>query len=400
MSNFKDQGWMQGFPPAPGRMIRFEDLPNLVYPAHKWVFSHWRELVPTANVWRGAGPARRLLPGLKTLDNTSFQVPGGETILLDEVIRRTDTDGLIVMHDGKILFERYHGPLTPQTTHRCFSVTKSFVGLLAAGLAHQGLLDTGKTVPEFLPELAGSGWASATVRQVMDMTTAIDFNEDYEDPNSDVIPSRTATGSYPPPSGYQGPRSIVEFLPTLGADAAHGRVFKYVTPNTEVLGWIIQRLTGKPIASLISEHIWQHLGAEEDACIALDSAGLAASGGGLCTTLRDLARFGELVRNRGRVDGEQVLPAQVFDELHRGADRTAFAHAGYTVFDGWSYRGQWWISHDEYDSIRALGVHGQQLYVAPKSGLVIARFGSQKLAVDEDVERLLMAVYRGIAKLV
>ena len=99
-------------------------------------------------------------------------------------------------------------------------------------------------------------------------------------------------------------------------------------------------------------------------------------------------------------DGERVVQSDIFEELHCGGDRAAFAHAGFTVFDGWSYRSQWWISHDEYDSIRALGVHGQQLYVAPRAGLVIARFGSQKLAVDEQFERLLLAVHRGIAKIV
>ena len=397
MTSFEQQRWMRGFPPEANRIIRFEDMPKLEYPAHKWVFSHWRELVPTANVWRGAGPVRALPTGSKALGETRFAIPGGENISLDEAIRRTDTDGLIVLHDGKMLFEQYQGELTPQTTHRCFSVTKSFVGLLAAALAHEGVLDTGKKVPEILPELKDSGWGTATVRQVMDMTTGIAFNEDYEDPNSDVIPSRTATGSYPPPPGYRGPKSIFEFLPTLHADAPHGQSFKYVTPNTEVLGWIIQRLTGKPIATLLSERIWQHLGAEEDACIALDSTGVAASGGGLCTTLRDLARFGELVRNQGRVDSVQVIAPEIFADLHRGGDRAAFTHAGYAMFDGWSYRGQWWISHDEYNSIRALGVHGQQVYVAPKAGLVIARFGSQRLAVDETIERMLIAVYRGIA---
>ncbi|MBK8767059.1 MAG: serine hydrolase [Burkholderiaceae bacterium] len=390
--------WMQGFPPAADRIIRFEDLATLAYPAHKWVYSHWRELVPTAGVRRGNGGARPFAPASQSLANLRFEVPEHGQMSLDDVLGRTDTDGLAVLHDGRLLFEAYRGELKPQTLHRCFSVTKSFVGLLAATLVHEGVLDPARRVPSYLPELEGSGWSTATVRQVMDMTTGVVFNEDYEDPNSDVIPSRTATGSYPRPPGYRGPRSIAEFLPTLRAAGTHGEAFSYVTPNTEVLGWIIQRLTGKPMAELLSERIWQPLGAEEDACIAVDSTGMAASGGGLCTTLRDLARFGELVRQAGRIDGRQVLPAEVFEDLHRGADREAFARAGYDMFEGWSYRSQWWNSHDEHGAIRALGVHGQQVYVAPKAGLVIARFGSQRLAVDESIERLLIQVYRAIAK--
>ncbi len=116
-------------------------------------------------------------------------------------------------------------------------------------------------------------------------------------------------------------------------------------------------------------------------------------------TLRDLARLGETIRNRGRVGGEQVIAEAVIEDIARGGDREKFARAGWALFDGWSYRNQWWVSHDEFASVRALGVHGQQLYVAPRAGLVIARFGSQRIAVDETVELLLMAAFRALAKM-
>jgi CubicO group peptidase (beta-lactamase class C family) len=306
---------------------------------------------------------------------------------------------LLVLHDGQVIFERYLGELEPHVAHRCFSVTKSFVGLLAAMLENDGLLDAESAVVSHLPELRDSGWADASVRQVLDMTLNLQFDEDYDNPKSDVVPSRTAKGSLPRSPGYAGPRWICEYLPTVRSAGEHGHAFQYVTPNTDVLAWILQRLTGRSLATLLSERLWQRLGAEEDGYLALDPIGFADAGGGLCVTLRDLARLGETIRNRGRVGGEQVIAEAVIDDIARGGDREKFARAGWALFDGWSYRNQWWVSHDEFASVRALGVHGQQLYVAPGAGLVIARFGSQKTAVDEAIERLLMAAFRALAKM-
>ncbi len=398
MPDPSDTPWMKGFPPPAQRTIRFEDLATLQYPAHRWVYSHWRELVPTACVWRGVQPPRPILPAAKPLADFVFEIPEGGRCTLEDAILRTDTDGLLVLHDGRILFERYLGELKPNVAHRCFSVTKSFVGLLAAMLENDGVLDTGTAVVDHLPELAGSGWADATVRQVLDMTLSLKFDEDYENPQSDVVPFRTAKGSLPRAPGYSGPRSTYEFLPTMRASGEHGHAFQYVTPNTDVLAWILQRLTGKPLATLLSERLWQRIGAAEDGYIALDPVGIADAGGGLSVTLRDFARFGEAIRNRGRVGEEQVIAEAVVDDIARGGDREKFARAGWDLFEGWSYRNQWWVSHDEFGSVRAFGVHGQQLYLAPRAGLVIARFGSQKVAVDEPVERLLIAAFGALAK--
>ncbi|MCP5265241.1 MAG: serine hydrolase [Burkholderiaceae bacterium] len=391
--------WMHGFPPPPERQIRFEDLHALPYPAHRWLYSHYREIMPTARVWRGAGAPRTLPRAERPLGGFAFDDPDGGRCTLDEALLRTATDGLLVLHDGKLLFERYLGELQPHRTHRCFSVTKSFAGLLAATAAHEGLIDPAARVAAYLPELAESGWADATVREVMDMTSGMAFDEDYADPNGDVVRSRRANGSLPRPPGYDGPRGIYEYLATMRTCRPHGEGFHYVTPNTNVLAWILQRATETPLATLVSERLWQRIGAEEDGDFAIDPVGIADAGGGLCVTLRDLARLGEVMRNRGRVDGDQVIPAAVIDDITAGADREKFTHAGYAMFDGWSYRNQWWISHDAFGAIRCLGIYGQQLYVAPKAGLVIARFGSQEVAVDEGIEKLLMSAFAGLAQM-
>jgi CubicO group peptidase (beta-lactamase class C family) len=353
---------MQGFPPAADRIIRFEDLATLAYPAHKWVYSHWRELVPTAGVRRGNGGARPFAPASQSLANLRFEVPEHGQMSLDDVLGRTDTDGLAVLRRPAAV-RGVSGELKPQTLHRCFSVTKSFVGLLAATLVHEGVLDPARRVPSYLPELEGSGWSTATVRQVMDMTTGVVFNEDYEDPNSDVIPSRTATGSYPRPPGYRGPRSIAEFLPTLRAAGTHGEAFA-TYPNTEVLGWIIQRLTGKPMAELLSERIWQPWAPRKTPA----SPSTAPAWPRRAAACAHPARPGAIRRTgspgwqdrRARCcpprSSRTCTAALIARPRARGLRHVRGLVLSQPVVEFARWHG----------AIRALGVHGQQVYVAPR----------------------------------
>ncbi len=392
--------WRRGFPPPPEHRIRFVDLTTLPYPAHRWLYCHWREVVPSVRVWRGRGAPRPLPRAERDLGGFTFDDPAGGTCTLNEALLRSATDGLLVLHDGKVLFERYLGDLQPHLTHRCFSVTKSFVGLLAATAVHDGRIDAALPVAHYVPELADSGWGSATIRQVLDMTVNLTFEEDYEDPEGDVVRSRRAAGTLPYPAGYSGPQSLYEYLLTVAQAGPHDDSFQYVTSNTHVLAWILQRVTDTPLATLLSEKLWQPLGAEEDGDLMVDPDGIAEAGGGLSVTLRDLARVGELVRCNGVVDGEELIPKAVIQDIADGADRQKFAKAGYREFDGWSYRNQWWVSHDAFGAIRGLGIFGQQLYVAPGAGLVIARFGSQRIAVDDALEALLMSAFGSLADLV
>lgn len=388
---------MQGFPPEAPDQIRFDDLARLQYPGHRWVYSHWRELVPTATVWRGDGPITGLPSAPQDLERFEFADPAGGRCTLDRALEISATDGLLVMHDGKVLYERYFGHLSAHLPHRCFSVTKSFVGLLAGMLIHEGLLARDTRVVSLIPELRDSGWSDAIVQQVLDMTLNLTFDEDYANGEGDVVRSRLAAGTLPRPAAYSGPRSIYEYLPTIAAAGPHHGGFEYITPNTQVLSWLVQRASGKSLPTLLSERIWQRIGAQQDGYFAVDPTGIADAGGGLCVTLRDLARFGELIRNHGRIGNDQIIPAQVLEQIARGSDRDAFRHAGYAMFEGWSYHDQWWISHDVHGAIRGLGVYGQQLYVAPRAGLVIARFGSQPIAVDERVEKLLLSAWDALA---
>jgi len=376
-------GWMEGFPPPPDKTVAFADGGLWAFPRTRWAFSHMRELFPTANVSRGDGPVT-VLPRAERddLDAVAFTTMDGRPMTWGESLAANYTDGIVVLHRGVTVQERYFGALQPELAHAAMSVSKSFVGTLAAMLAHAGALDPEAGVTHYLPELAGTAYGDASVRQVMDMTIGVKYSETYADPDADIWHYVRAGGMMPRPAGYRGPDTLYAYLATLKKEGEHGRGFAYKTVNTEVLAWIVKRASGQRLATLTSDLIWSRLGAEHDAHFAVDSAGTEAGGGGLNTALRDLARFGEAMRNDGWFNGQQIVPEAVVADIRRGADPAKFGHAGYTTLPGWSYRNMWWVTHNAHGAYTARGIHGQAIWVDPTAEMVIARYGSHPLAAN------------------
>ena len=395
------RGLMMGFPPPPELRVGSEgEISGSSFPQTRWAFSHQRELKATVNVRRGAAAASILPRALRDdIDGVAFTTVEGEQTTWAQSLEAMFTDGIVVLHRGAIVYETYRGALSAELPHIAFSMSKSFVGLLAAMLAHEGKIDPAAPVARYVPELEGSAFADASVRQVMDMTVGVKYSENYTDPEAEVRTYGIAAGYGKPPQGYDGPRSIVDFLRTLKKQGEHGEAFAYKTCNTEVLAWIVQRVTGKPMAQLISERIWQKIGAEEDASIIVDPAGMAACGGGMSIALRDLARFGEMMRKGGRFNGQQIAPEAVVADIAKGAEPAHFAKAGYHTLPGWSYRAQWWVSHNDLGAYTARGIHGQVCWIAPKAELVIARFASHPVAANGNsvLDKVSLPAYAAVA---
>ncbi len=395
------RGLMLGFPPAPELRVGTEgDISGSSFPQTRWAFSHQRELKATANIRRGHGAPSALPRRLREdIDGVAFATMEGETMTWGQSVDAMFTDGIMVLHRGAVVYETYRGALAPELPHIAFSMSKSVVGLLAATLAHEGAIDVTAPAARYVPELEGTAFADATVRQVMDMTVGVKYSEVYTDPDAEVRTYGIAAGYGKPSVGYSGPRSIVDFLRTLGKQGEHGQAFAYKTCNTEVLAWIVQRVTGKPMAQLVSERIWQKIGAEEDANVIVDPAGMAACGGGMSIALRDLARFGEMMRNRGAFNGQQIVPEAVVDDIAGGARTEDFAKAGYTTMPGWSYRSQWWVSHNNLGAYTARGIHGQACWIAPKAEVVIARFASHPVAANGNsvLDKVSLPAYAAVA---
>ncbi len=393
-------GWMVGSPPPPDRIVRYDDGSFLRFPMWRWSFSHWRELVPTVNVPRGATAAAPL-PRAERDDLDAVRLtPLGGTRQMSwaETLGANYTDGIVVLHRGRIVYERYFGALTPERPHIAFSVTKSFFGIIAATLVAEGALDAAAAVRHYLPELAGSGFGDATVAQVLDMTTGLRHTEVYSDPTSDFADYARATGLGPRGPGYTGARSTYQYLATIAKAGEHGPAFTYRSINTDVVGWIIARVTQSPPHEVLRERIWSVLGAEDDAYLQVDSIGTPLVAVALNARLRDLARFGEMLRLDGASGGRQIVPASVVAELRRGGSREAFARAGYATLPGWSYHHQWWLSHNEHGAYTARGIHGQAIYVDPKAEMVIARFASHPLASNVNLDPTSLPAYHAIAR--
>jgi hypothetical protein len=388
-------GLMQGFPPPADKTIRFGDASGYRFPNTRWAFSHQRELVPTVNVSRGSGRSSSLPRAEKNLDAVAYKLADGRDMTWAGMLAATWTDGILVMHKGRVVYEKYFGALDARTPHIAFSVTKSFVGTLAAVLADLGKLDPSALATKYVPELKDGAYADATVRQVMDMTVGVKYSEVYTDPKADVWDYARAGGMLPAGPNYQGPRTFYEFLVKLQKEGEHDQAFAYKTSNAEVLAWIVKRASGKSLAALLSETVWQKIGAEEDAYFTVDSVGSESGGGGLNTTLRDLARFGEAMRLGGHFNGQQVIPAAVVADIRKGADPAKFAKAGYATLPNWSYRNMWWVSDDGAYSAR--GIHGQVIYVDPKAEMTIVRYASHPAAANAVNDPVSLPAYRALA---
>jgi CubicO group peptidase (beta-lactamase class C family) len=377
-------GWMQGSPPPLDRRIRFKDGRFLEFPQIRWALSHLRELMPTASVARGSGAARDLGGAVDSqqaeIDQLGFDSLDGQRCHWGPSLPDTYTDGIVVLHRGRVVYERYFGALKPQLPHACFSITKSYAATVAATLMYEGVLEDSRTVPYYLPEMAGSAYADASLRDLLDMQVGVAHSEVYSDPSTQFWAYARAAGFCPRPPGDSGPDGLHEYLVTLRKEGAHGQAFTYKSVNTEVLCWAMQRATGLPLPELLSQRLWSQLGCEEDGYICVDSLGVAMGGAGLAATLRDLARFGELLRCDGARERRQVIPAAVVDDIRGGADPARLAKAGYALLTGYSYRNMWWVTHNAHAAFEGRGIHGQRLYIAPLAQMVVARFASHPIA--------------------
>lgn len=394
-------GWMVGSPPPADRTVYFDDGSYFNFPAMRWTVSNFRQLMPTVDVSRGLGNPTPLPEALRDdIDSLEFMPLGGtEPMTWEDSLHANYTDGIIVLHKGDVVYERYLGVLKPNGQHGAMSVTKSFIGTLAAMLVADGTIDPEKFVSDYVPELKASAYADATVRQVMDMTTGIKFSEDYANPNAEVWQHASAGNPLPKPVGYEGPRTYYEFLETIKKQGEHGDVFAYKTANTDTLAWVIARATGMPIDDLLSERIWSKLGAEQDAYFSVDSIGTPFAGGGFNAGLRDMARFGEMILNDGYYNGQQIIPAAAIADIRKGGNLDAFAAAGYTLLEGWSYRDMWWITNNEHGAFAARGVYGQTIYIDPTAEMVLVRFASHPTAANSAMDPTSLPAYHALAKM-
>ncbi len=371
-----DLGLMAGFPPAPDKVVTHAN--QLYAPYNRWSFQHELKLNCTADVWRGDGSVAPLPAAPRDLTPVTYQNRAGQRFTFDDMVEASYTDGIVVLHKGAVIYERYLNGMQPHTLHAWASGSKSMTGVLAALLAHEGYFALDDLVTDYLPELQGSGFADATIHHLMAMTTGVGFREAETDPVSENYQYSVALGWRVKPADYDGAETCYDFLPSMTKVTEHGHRFAYLTPNTDVLAWLIKRTTGQTFADVMQARIWSKLGADRDAFWIVGPGAVETAGSGLLTTVRDMARFGQMLLQQGAFNGQQIVPTTVVAALEQGGDQAAFARgpAAGPGNQGWSYHQQWWMTHNDHNAYLALGYGGQILYIDPTAQLVVAKVSS------------------------
>ena len=398
-------GWMEGFPPTPERLITQPDTNYFSFPMLRWSVCHLREFLPTEEISRGLGapvplnylPANEFADQRQAIDALTFlPINGDQEMTWEESLYANYTDGMLIIHKGRVVYERYFGCLEEDGKHAAMSMTKSVTGLLAEIMVVEGDLDDTRLVRDLIPEIGDSAFANATVRQVMDMTTGVQYSEDYSDRNADIWLYSAAASPLPKPDDYEGPDGYWEYLQQVRPEGQHGAEFHYKTINSDMLGWIISRVSGQSVTELASERLWRRMGTEQDAYLTVDGRGVPFAGGGLTAGLRDLGRLGLLMLNEGQINGERLFPAEVVQRIRAGGDPAKFL--GFPTIPGGSYASQWWNFNNDHGAFAARGVHGQTIYIDPTAEMVLVRFASFPQAQNGLIDPTSLPAYQAVAE--
>lgn len=400
-SDPKKMGWMQGFPPPKDKVLSAIDGSFFRFPALRYSVCHMRQFMPTTVVSSASNNRYKFKVKLdQNIDSIQFLPTNGTQYLTwEKSLSLNYTDGILILHKGKIIYEKYFGELSPEGLHAAMSVSKTFTGTIGALLVEEGVLDENKTASEYIPDLGKSAFGDATIRQILDMTTGLEYSEDYSDPNAEIWAFSNAGNPFSKPISSNSPSNYYDYLITVQKEGEHGEVFGYKTVNTDVMGWIISEVTGKTIPEILSEKIWKPLGTHYDGYYQIDGAGIAFAGGGFSANMRDMAMFGEMIRMNGKLNKKQVLPIGVIEDIIEGGDKEAFRKSVYgTTLAGWSYRNMWWMTHNEHGAFAARGVHGQTIYIDPKAEMVIVRFSSHPEAKNSKIDPTSLPAFHAVAK--
>ncbi len=383
---------MHDFPPAPGCQVTLANWRTA--PFNRWSFHHVRELLPTAEIASDPRRARPFAVEPRDLGGVSMATEAGP-LDLPGFFERAEVDGFVVLFRGALIHESYFNGMDARRPHICMSVSKSLLGLMAGILVERGQLDPDAQATQYVPELAATAYKGATVRDLLDMRVGVHFPEDYTETEGLYVQYRKATGWNPLAPGEEAPdlRSFYRHL--TEREGKHRGPFRYISPNTDLLGWIVERATGARYADLMSELLWKPLGAETPAYITVDRLGAPRPAGGMCVTTRDLARVGQMIVDGGR----GVVSTDWIEDIATMGEAEAWDAGDFAGdYPGMPmhYRAQWYVVRDRGPLIMALGIHGQNLLVDRGCELVIAKHASAATPLDPAAERLTLKVFEAI----
>lgn len=379
---------MDGVPPTRDSQVSLRNYRD--YSMSKWAFRNAGAPLHVVMIPRQGGIVTLTENIDASLGDRKGLIESDASLSFDQIFEKNDTDGLVVVKGKEIVHQRYFGEFNEHAQHIWFSMTKSLVSTAFGLLVEQGKVDLADSPARYIPELKGSGFARVSIQNVLDMASAIDFKENYTDPNSEFAvryaPALSmgflpgAADADPATTKIYGVHDFVSQY--IKADAAlnPGDVFDYNSSNADVLGWLVARISGTSLQDFIQTNIWAKIGAEHDGYIAVDRAFMPVATGGMNSTTRDAARFGMLIRDRGTFNGQQVIPAKWIDaslDTTKEQQSNMLANQKYSN-DPWSaYHNMWWILDKSKGEYCAVGIHGQVIYINRAADTVMVWFSSQ-----------------------
>lgn len=297
-------------------------------------------------------------------------VHNGNTYNTAHFIDSSDTQGFLVIQDDTIVYENYWKGQQEDIQHISWSMAKSYISALFGIAIEEGhIKNIHQTVDEYLPQLKGSGYEGVKIKDVLQMSSGIKFDETYSDPQSDIQQYWV---------GFVEGDSQDEFTANMVNETTPGTYNKYVSMDTHVLGMIIVKATGKSLTDYLEEKLWKPLGTEYNAYWLVDGHGMEMALGGINATLRDYAKIGRLYLNKGNWNGKQIVPAAWFEASVSASEEHLQPESENSSDKGMGYGYQWWITDGDEGEFLAMGVFNQYIYVNPTTNTIIVKNSANK----------------------
>src|SRR5690625_2061766 len=384
------------------------DLDSWKWPEYfAFALTRMEEIFPTSGIPRGIGPVREYVTAENdfrslAVDTEKWHAADDSWSTVGDDLANTHTDAWLVTRNGSAVAEEYAWPMKPARQHMLFSVSKSIVATVIGALTDAGRLAPTDLVITHVPALAKSGYAGATIRDLLDMRSGIKFSEEYLEKGSEIRALFEAVDFAPRTAASAN--GIKNFLTGLTSEREHGSAFVYRSCETDVLAWIAEAATGQPFSIVASEYVWSRIGAAHAAQVCQDRWGGSIADGAISTTLRDLARFGEMIARGGATaNGERVLSAAWVEDIFTGAADSAevfAASASGRSYPGGMYRSQFWTPSADRNVVIGIGIHGQMLYIDRATQTVGVKFSSDPEPVSLAAQHGTLAMFEAIAEAV
>ena len=390
---------MKGSPPPIKYQVTLDNWRK--YPFNSWSFVNVRNLIPTLPIYNN--PDKEIILQKQLIDIDDLVIDHKNTSYkLKEIFKICDTDAFLVMHKGKIKFEFYDKFTRFNTPHIIFSVSKSLTSLLTGILVEKKVININNYISHILPETKGTAYEDATVRNVLDMSIASGFIEDYRGQAEIFKKYRSSTGwDLPETKSKQTVKGLHDFLSSMPkSNQKHGKKYHYCSPHSDLLGWIIERASGENYSKIMADLLFKKAGINHEANVTVDKWGASRAAGGISVSPYDLLLLSDLVRNHGSNKNGQLVPAAWIEDFVNNKNNNSYLNQdNLERFPNGNYRSKWYQTGFKDNEYCAIGIHGQNIWINPQKEITIVRMSSASDPINIKTEELMFSVFDEISKI-